>query len=75
MPKMASRDFLGGPVVKTTSSSARVQVQFLIGELRSHMLCGVSKRLKKKKKSNEVIKKKGFQISGLNQTNLLHWPC
>ena len=49
MPKMASRDFLGGPVVKTTSSSARVQVQFLIGELRSHMLCGVSKRLKKKK--------------------------
>ena len=41
MAKMASRDFPGGPVVM--SSSAAVQVQSLTGELRSHMLCGVSK--------------------------------
>ena len=44
MAKMAPRDFPGDPLVKTMHSSAGVQVQSLIGELRSHMLCGVSKR-------------------------------
>ena len=44
MAKMAPRDFPGGALVKTMHSRAGVQVQSLIGELRSHMLCGVSKR-------------------------------
>ena len=38
-------DFPGGPVVKTPLQ--RVQVQSLIGELRSCMLCGVAKKKKK----------------------------
>ena len=35
-----SRDFPGGPVVKTLASNAGVQAQSLFGELGSHILCG-----------------------------------
>ena len=41
-------DFAAGPVVKEP------QVQLLAGELRSHMLCGMAKLKKKKKKENPL---------------------
>ena len=48
-------DLPGGPVVKTSLSNARVQVQFLIGELISYMPCSPRKQNIKKKKTPEVI--------------------
>ena len=46
-------DLPGGPVVKTSLSNARVQVQFLIGELRSYMPCSPRKQNIKKKKKHQ----------------------
>ena len=40
------RDFLGGPMVKTSPSSARVRVDPWAGELRSHILCSMAKKIK-----------------------------
>lgn len=46
-------DFLSDPVLKTPlfNGVLGVQVQSLAGELRLHMLWGVTQKLKKKKKS------------------------
>ena len=40
-------DILGDPVVGILLSLPRAQVQSLVGELRSHKLCGVVKKKKK----------------------------
>ena len=40
----ATGDIPGGPVLKTLFPMQRVKVQSLVGELRSHMLCGMVKR-------------------------------
>ena len=46
---LSSRDFLGGPVVKTLHFQCRgVQVLSLVGELASHMLLREVKKKKKK---------------------------
>ena len=45
------RDFPGTPVVGTLLPLQGVWVQSLVGELRSHMLCGVAKKFKNKNKS------------------------
>ena len=47
-PNMKTWDFTGGPVVRTSPSKARVQVQSLVGELRSHMPQGQKKKKKHK---------------------------
>ena len=46
--KQKFRDFLGGPVVKTAPPLQGVQDRSLVGELRSCMLHGLAKNLKKK---------------------------
>ena len=51
-----SKDFPGGPLVKTPSSSAGAQVPSMVGKLRSHMPWGVTK--------NE-IKNKNTSLRGL----------
>ena len=38
-----TRDFPNGPVVKALASSSGVWVQFLVGEVRFDMLCGLAK--------------------------------
>jgi len=38
--KLNSRDFPGGPVIKTSSSNAEVQVPSLVRELRTHISWG-----------------------------------
>ena len=43
-------DFFGGPVVKTVLLMQGVQVQSLVGELRSHIAHAVAKKKKKTKK-------------------------
>ena len=44
--KTEQRDFPGGPVAKTPHFECRgVWVQFLVGELRSRMLCGTVKKI------------------------------
>ena len=45
------RDFPGGPVVKTSASNAEVggQDQFLVRELRSHILWGQNAKTPKQK--------------------------
>ena len=46
-------DFSGGPVVKTLHSHLQgAQVQSLVGELRSHMLQDVAKKVKNNKSNN-----------------------
>ena len=46
-------DFSGGPVVKTLHSHLQgAQVQSLVGELRSHMLPDVAKKVKNNKSNN-----------------------
>ena len=55
-----AEDFPGGPVVKTSLSNAGVQVQFLVGELRSHIPCSPRK---------QNIKKKTHQKSYCNKFN------
>ena len=42
--KMTERDFPDGPVVGTLLSLLRVWVQSLVGELRSHELCGMTNK-------------------------------
>ena len=42
-------DFLGGPAVQTVLPMQGVQVQSLVGELRSHIAHAVTKKKKKKK--------------------------
>ena len=44
--KFCYGDFPCGPVVKTALPMRGTQVPFLVRKLRSHMLCGVAKRLK-----------------------------
>ena len=39
-------EFPGGPVVKAELPLQGTWVQFLVSELRSHMLCGMAKRKK-----------------------------
>ena len=39
-------EFPGGPVVKAELPLPGTWVQFLVSELRSHMLCGMAKRKK-----------------------------
>jgi len=50
-----AEDFPGGPVVKTSLSNAGVQVQFLAGELRSHIPCSPRKHNIKKKPTRSHI--------------------
>ena len=45
-------DFFGGPVVKTVLLMQGVQVQSLVGELRSHIAHAVAKKKKNKEKKN-----------------------
>ena len=42
-------DFLGGPAVKSALPMQGVQVQSLVGELRSHIAHAVAKKKKRKK--------------------------
>ena len=44
-------DFLGGPAVQTVLPMQGVQVQSLVGELRSHIAHAVTKKKKKKRKN------------------------
>ena len=54
--KKISRDFLGGPVVRTLHFHCRGQrVQSLVGELRVYMLPGSTKKKKKKDLSPERV--------------------
>ena len=57
-------DILGDPVVGILLSLPRAQVQSLVGELRSHKLCG-------------VVKKKKVIFLGCNiREKLISWsPC
>ena len=42
-------DFPGSPVIKILSSMQRMQVRYLVGELRSHMSCSQKKQNIKEK--------------------------
>ena len=44
-----NREFPGSPVVRTQRFHCWVRVQSLVGELRSHKLCGMAKKEKKQK--------------------------
>ena len=47
-------DFFGGPVVKTVLLMQGVQVQSLVGELRSHIAHAVAKKKKKKQRKEKL---------------------
>ena len=53
--KKSSQDFPGGPVVKTVTPRFHCRghgFKSLVGELRSHLPCSVTKKLKKEKKKS-----------------------
>ena len=50
------RDFPGGPVVKTLPSMQGVQIQSLVGELRSYMPWGQKTKTKQKQYCNKFNK-------------------
>ena len=57
-----SREFLGGPVVRTLLSSPRVWVDSLVRELRFHKLWDMAKNNKIKKKKKKEREGKSEEI-------------
>ena len=60
--KTALQGFPGGPAIKTPSFRCKgVQVQSLVGEVRSHKLRSVAKMIKVKNNSNKNTTEKRYQ--------------
>ena len=66
-----SREFPGGPVVRTQRFHCQGRVRSLVWELRSHKPCGAAKKKKKrKKKKKEKCEKKSYTSKHIASTIL-----